>query len=120
MGGTLTRVEGVPEAVRAYQSIADQAADMTPAHRTIVEVGVRAARAAAPRATGTLAGSIGGEAAPAEATLEVGVPYWPFVEFGTRYVKGRRFMGAGIRAALEVAPDAYRAALEDDVKRATR
>ena len=103
------RVEGADEAIRAYQAIADDARDMGDAHRAIAAAGADAARARAPRATGSLAATIAGDSTDREATLSVGVPYWPFTEFGTRYLLGKRYLGAGIDAMERAAPDAYHA-----------
>jgi hypothetical protein len=110
MAGPPASVAGVPEAQAAYQGIADDARNMTEAHRLIASAGEAAARSRAPTGrTGQLAGSIKGSATERDATLTISVPYWPYQEFGTRYVTARRFGRAGIDAMTQTAPDAYRA-----------
>lgn len=112
-------VTGAREAAAAYRAIAADARDMSAAHRRIADAGAQAASSRAPVRTGALAGSIEASSGPREATLAVGVPYWPATEFGTRYVRARRYLGAGIEAMRSTAPDAYRAALAADIARRT-
>lgn len=114
------RVEGVPEATRAYESIAADAHDMRAPNEAIAEAGARAARARAPHRTGALGASIEADANEREAVLGVGVPYARFVEFGTRYVRARQFMLAGREAMTAAAPEAYRARMRAIVDRRTR
>lgn len=115
------RVEGVEAAQRAYGAIADDARNMTDAHERIARAGAEAARARAPvGATGRLAATIDGRATESDAQLVVGVPYWPFREFGTRYVAARRFMRAGIDAMTQAAPSAYRERMAAIIDRRTR
>lgn len=101
-------VEGAEEAAAAYQGIAADARNMTEPHKRIADAGADAARARAPVRSGALAGSIEGTATERDATLTIGVPYWPFQEFGTRYVLAQRFGQAGRDAMAAAAPDAYR------------
>lgn len=115
------RVEGVEAAQRAYQGIADDARNMTAAHERIARAGADAARARAPvGATGALAATIDGRATDRDAQLVVGVTYWPYREFGTRYVAARRFMKAGIDAMTQTAPGAYTDQMAAIVDRRTR
>lgn len=108
MAGQPATVEGVDVCQRAYDGIAADARDMTEPHRTIARAGADAARARAPVGrTGRLSGSIEGKATERDATLTIGVAYWPFQEFGTRYLAGQRFGRAGMDAMRAVAPDAY-------------
>ena len=113
------RVEGVAEASRAYQAIAADARDMTEPNRRIAAAGEDAARARAPIRTGRLSGSIQGSATAAAAELRVGVPYWPFVEFGTRWIQAQHFAKAGMDAMSAVAPDAYRARMAAIIEKRT-
>jgi hypothetical protein len=46
----------------------------------------------------------------------VGVDYWPYPEFGTRLMRGRRYMAAGIRAAKRTAGREYRAKMSRSFK----
>lgn len=108
MAGPPATVTGAEEAARAYAAIAADARNMTEAHRRIASAGADAARARAPVRTGRLAGSIDGRGTERDATLTVAVAYWPYVEFGTRWIEGRRFARAGIDAMHAAAPDAYR------------
>lgn len=103
------RVEGATEAAAAYRAIAADARDMSEPHRAIAAAGEAAAAARAPVATGRLAASIRGDADAKEATLSVGASYWNVQEFGSRYVRGQRFMKAGADAMSRTAPDAYKA-----------
>lgn len=114
------RVEGVPHATAAYAGIADDARDMRDPNRAIAETGARAARARAPHRTGALGASIEANATEREAVLSVAVPYARFQEYGTRYVRARRFMAAGREAMRETAPDAYRARMAAIVERRAR
>jgi hypothetical protein len=100
-------VTGVDAAQAAYQGIASDAHDMTEPNRAIAEAGARAAQGRAPVATGRLRASIASDATPQDAILEVGVPYWPYVEYGTKYVQGARMMRAGIDAMERAAQPAY-------------
>jgi HK97 gp10 family phage protein len=101
-------VTGATEAAAAYRGIAADARNMTEPNKRIAAAGEDAARARAPVRTGRLAGSIAGTATERDATLTIGVPYWPFQEFGTRYIQGQRFGRAGMDAMAAAAPDAYR------------
>jgi hypothetical protein len=112
-------VTGVDAAQAAYAGIAKDAQDMTEPHRAIADAGARAARARAPVRSGRLAASIDSDATPKEAVLSVGVAYWPYVEFGTRYVQGRRMMGAGIDAMRQAAQAAYEARMAAIIERRT-
>jgi HK97 gp10 family phage protein len=110
-------VTGVPEAQAAIQGVADDARSMGDVHRLISEAGIDAARARSPAATGRLSGSIAGDSDDRQATLAVGVAYWPYQEFGTRHLKARRYMAAGIRAMRKVAGREYRKKLGDGYRR---
>lgn len=112
-------VTGVEEAQRAYRGIADDAKDMTEPHRRIAAAGADAARARAPVASGRLAGSIAGVATERDATLTIGVAYWPFQEFGTRYVQAQRFGRAGMDAMAAAAPEAYQGRMSTIIARRT-
>ena len=114
MGAT---VEGVPEAQAAIQGVIDDARSMGDVHRLIGQAGEDAARARSPAATGRLSGSITGAGDDRQATLAVGVAYWPYQEFGTRHLKARRYMAAGIRAMRKVAGREYRKKLGDGYRR---
>lgn len=114
-----SHVEGADEAARAYQAIGEDARDMTDANRAIAGAGEQAARARAPAATGALAGSITGAADARSATLAVGVAYWPYQEFGTRYVLAKRYLRAGAEAMTAAADPAYRARMAAIIGRRT-
>jgi HK97 gp10 family phage protein len=100
-------VEGVDAAARAYAAIAADARNLTDANRAIAAAGADAARSRAPRRTGALSGSITPDATPTAAELRVGVAYWPFQEFGTRYVAARHYMAAGADAMETAANREY-------------
>ena len=100
-------VEGVDVAQAAYNGIAADAKDMTEAHRAMADAGASAARARAPTRSGALSGSIDGTATAQDAKLTVGVPYWPYLEYGTKFLNARRYMRAGIDAMTATAPGAY-------------
>jgi len=110
-------VTGVAEAQAAIQGVADDARSLGDVHRLIAQAGEDAARARAPSATGRLSGSIAGGADDRQATLAVGVAYWPYQEFGTRHLKARRYMAAGIRAMRKVAGREYRKKLGDGYRK---
>jgi HK97 gp10 family phage protein len=110
-------VTGIPEAQAAIQGVVDDARSMGDVHRLIAQAGEDAARNRAPKgATGNLSGSITGGADDRQATLAVGVAYWPYQEFGTRHLRARRYMAAGIRAMRKVAGKEYRKKLGDGYK----
>lgn len=106
MAGEVT-VEGLEAAQAAYAGIASDAKDMTEAHRAMADAGAQAARARAPVRSGALSGSIDGTATAQDAKLSVGVPYWPYLEYGTKFLNARRYMRAGIDAMERTAPGAY-------------
>jgi len=110
-------VTGAEEAQAAIQGVVDDARSMGDVHRLIAQAGEDAARARAPASTGRLSGSITGGADDRQATLAVGVAYWPYQEFGTRHLKARRYMAAGIRAMRKVAGKEYRKKLGDGYRR---
>ena len=110
-------VTGAEEAQAAIQGVVDDARSMGDVHRLIAQAGEDAARARAPASTGRLSGSITGGADDRQATLAVGVAYWPYQEFGTRHLKARRYMAAGIRAMRKVAGKEYRKKLDDGYRR---
>jgi len=110
-------VTGIPEAQAAIQGVVDDARSLGDVHRLIAQAGEDAARARAPASTGRLSGSITGGADDRQATLAVGVAYWPYQEFGTRHLKARRYMAAGIRAMRKTAGKEYRKKLGDGYKR---
>jgi hypothetical protein len=92
-------VEGKAEVVRAFRLIEDKAADARTVAEQVAAIGVDAARAAAPvGATGNLVASIAAEVGTNGADLGTDVGYAPFNEFGTVYMPGVRFMGAGYGA----------------------
>jgi HK97 gp10 family phage protein len=107
-------VEGVEAAQDAYRGLAADMRELADVHAAIAEAGEAAARAKAPVGrTGRLSGSIVTSSDSRSATLAVGVDYWPYQEFGTRYIRARKFMAAGIRAMRRTGGGAYRAKLSD-------
>jgi HK97 gp10 family phage protein len=102
-------VTGVEPAQAAFDGIVEDARSLGDVHALIAQAGEDAARARAPVATGRLAASIASSSNDRQATLGVGVAYWPYPEFGTRYLRARRYMAAGIRAAKRTAGREYRA-----------
>jgi hypothetical protein len=111
-------IDGVEAAQAAYQGLADDARNLGDVFRDIAQAGEDAARARAPvGATGRLGGSIKGSSSSSEATLAVGVSYWPYQEFGTKYLKARRYMAAGMRAAKRAAGDGFRKHLDASWKK---
>ena len=110
-------VTGVPEAQAAIQGVVDDARSLGDVHRLISQAGIDAARARSPVGTGRLAGSIQGDSDDRQATLAVGVAYWPYQEFGTRHLRARRYMAAGIRAMRKVAGREYRKKLGDGYRK---
>lgn len=109
-------VEGIPEAQAAIQGVIDDARSLGDVHRLIAQAGEDAARARAPASTGRLSGSITGASDDRQATLAVGVAYWPYQEFGTRHLKARRYMAKGISAMRKTAGKEYRKKLGDGYK----
>jgi hypothetical protein len=101
-------ITGVPEAQAAIQGVVDDARSLGDVHRLIAQAGVTAAQARAPVATVRLSGSIQGDSDDRQATLAVGVAYWPYQEFGTRHLRARRYLAAGIRAMRKTAGREYR------------
>ena len=110
-------VTGIPEAQAAIQGVVDDARSLGDVHRLIAQAGEDAARARAPASTGRLSGSITGASDDRQATLAVGVAYWPYQEFGTRHLRARRYMAAGIRAMRKVAGKEYRKKLGDGYRK---
>jgi HK97 gp10 family phage protein len=110
-------VTGIPEAQAAIQGVVDDARSLGDVHRLIAQAGEDGARARSPARSGRLSGSIRGGADDRQATLAVGVEYWPYPEFGTRYQRARKYMAAGIRAMRKTAGKEYRKKLGDGYKR---
>jgi len=110
-------VTGVPEAQAAIDGLVDDAKHMGDVFRMVAQAGEDGARARSPTATGRLSGSIAGASDDRQATLAVGVAYWPYQEFGTRHLKARRYMAAGIRAMRKVAGKEIRKKLGDGYRR---
>ena len=91
-------VEGKEQVERAFDLVAAKAADAQRLAEQLGAIGADAARAAAPSRTGELAASISAEVGTNTAELGTEVGYAPFNEFGTTYMPGVRFMGAGYGA----------------------
>jgi len=113
MAVTVTGVEGAQAAING---VVDDAKHMGDVFRMVAQAGEDAARNRAPVSTGRLSGSIAGAGDDRQATLAVGVAYWPYQEFGTRHLKARRYMAAGIRAMRKVAGKEIRKKLGDGYK----
>lgn len=97
-------VTGREQVARAFEDLANKAADARAVAERMAAIGVDAARAAAPvGATGELAASITSEVGENAAELGTDVGYAPFNEFGTAYMSGVRFMGAGYGAMQDQA-----------------
>jgi hypothetical protein len=86
---------------------AKRAADATEANRRVLGIGLAEAQREAPIKTRELIGSITIDATADGGELSVGVAYAPFQEFGTRYVRGRRFVKAGADAMTDAAEPIY-------------
>jgi HK97 gp10 family phage protein len=110
-------VTGIPEAQAAIQGVVDDAKSLGDVHRLIAQAGEDAARARAPMSTGRLSGSITGAGDDRQATLAVGVAYWPYQEFGTRHLRARRYMAKGISAMRKIAGREYRKKLGDGYRK---
>lgn len=99
-------VEGKETVARAFEHIADKSADARAVAEELARIGVDAARQAAPvGATGELVAGIAAEVGTNSADLTDDVGYAPFNEFGTVYMPGVRFMGAGYGAMHDRATD---------------
>ena len=111
----------VTPALVAFDKIKTSAADMSEPTRTVLAVGLDAARAGAPIRTGELVSSIAIlDVTPKGGELAARSPHAPFVEFGTRYMRGRRFMRRGADAMAAVADPTYTKWLDGAVERAAR
>lgn len=102
---TGVEVTGKESVARAFDDIARKSADASSVARELAAIGVSAARSAAPVASGTLQSSIAADVGTNEADIGTEVGYAPFVEFGTVYMTGVRFIGAGYGAMAERAED---------------
>jgi hypothetical protein len=110
-------VQNAPQVQAALASLAPAAADMSAPTRSVLSVGLDAARGAAPVRTGELRGSLEVlEVGPDGGTLAATAPHSRFLEYGTRYVRARRFMRAGSEAIARAAPEAYQADLARKVR----
>lgn len=87
-----------PQVARAIASVGERASDAGKVAAELAAIGLDAARREAPRRTGTLAASLATDVGQNEAELGTDVGYAPFVEFGTVYMPGVRFIGAGYEA----------------------
>jgi hypothetical protein len=93
----------------ALGDLGKDAADLSAPTRTVLSVGLDAARGAAPRLTGALIGGLDVvDVTPEGGTLVAAAPHSRYQEYGTRYVKARRFMAAGSEAIHAAAGDIYR------------
>ena len=76
----------------------------------------RAAAAAAPRRTGALAGSVRAvDAGPAGVTVQTGVRYATYVEFGTRWTRPTYFLTRTLTGQADPVTDTYAAAVDHAV-----
>lgn len=106
--------------LRAFDQLAKSAADMSEPTRTVLTIGLDAARAGAPVLTGDLADSLAIDTTPTGGELSARAPYAPHQEFGTRFVRGRRFMRAGADAMAGAADQTYGKWIGDAVDQAAR
>ena len=108
-------------ALAAFGKVKTAAGDMSAPTRSVLTIGLDEARADAPVRTGELVSSIAITSVTATGgELAARAPYAAFQEYGTRYVRGRRFM-ARAKAAIERAGDAeYAKWMDGAVDRATR
>jgi hypothetical protein len=105
----------------ALDHIGRSAADMAEPTRTVLAIGADAARAGAPVRTGELVSSIAVVSVTADGgELAASAAHAPFMEFGTRFVRGRRFMRRGADAIATAAEPTYAKWLDGAVERATR
>lgn len=106
--------------LRAFDQLAASAGDLSEPSRTVLAIGLDAARAGAPVRTGELAGSIAVDVTKDGGELSASAPYAPYQEFGTRYVRGRRFMRRGADAIAGAADPEFTRWMAGAVDRATR
>jgi HK97 gp10 family phage protein len=85
-------------------------------HAAAANVAAARTRANAPRRTGRLVGSVGVQVTGSGASVTVGAPYAAFVEYGTRYMRGRRFVSAAADDSLDDVADVYMAQVDRTMK----
>lgn len=103
----------------AIASLGVAGADFAEPTRQVLSIGLDAARGEAPRLTGQLIAGLDVVDVTREGgTLAATAPYSAYQEFGTRYVKARRFMRAGADAIDRAAGDIYREDLAAKVAKA--
>lgn len=112
-------VRGADEAAGALHAIAADAHRQADANATLAAVGADAIRSAEPSRTGALRGSTDASSDEGSAAVTIGVPYWPFQDRGTRYVRARRFVERGAAAMAARAPDVYAAGMARSIERRT-
>lgn len=114
------KAQNADEVAAAFNALAKKAGDARTVAEQLAAIGTDAARAAAPVLTGELVSSIAAEVGTNDAELGTSVGYAPFNEFGTVYMPGVRFMGAGYGAMAERAEaiaEAWMNGVLDDVDR---
>lgn len=114
-GGSRLEVVGRDQVEAGLAQLKRDTSSVAVPSRQLVDVGLTAAGARVPVATGLLASSIEGTADAEGASLSTSVDYGPYQEFGTRYVAASRFMRAGFDAMSSSARDVYQGWLEDRI-----
>jgi HK97 gp10 family phage protein len=83
-------------------------ANMPPAvHQQAGNIVARSARSKAPTRTGRLRNSISATTTGSGATVTAGVPYARFQNYGTRFVRARRFMDNALDDNVDRVLDVY-------------
>lgn len=105
----------------AFDKLGASAGDLADPIRTVLAIGLDEARAGAPIRTGALVSSIAvRDVTKTSGELAATAPYAPFMEYGTRYVRARRFMARGAAAIERAAEPAFAKHVDGAVKDATK
>lgn len=110
-------IEGLPEVEAALDGLAADTADVRAPSTELGRIGEEAALRVVPRLTGALAAAITPRPDEHGVALVVDERYALAMEFGTRFVLGHRYMGAGFDAMSQAAPAVYEQWLESKVKK---
>jgi hypothetical protein len=107
------KVEGAPEAQRAFNKVADKIDDLSDAHRTEAEALLSDVQSATRQDTGELSSAWRADGIATEAQFLNDMPYANIQEYGSRYVEPTLAVQQAFEANTERTEAVYADALRD-------
>ena len=108
-------IRGADELEQSLKRAGSELAELTDAHARASRVVAAAVRA--PRASGRLAASIRPAPRPTAASVEAGVDYAHIVEYGSRYMRARPYLGPAFESTRAQWLDIYAAETQEVLNR---